>query len=180
MNDCMENDLSNVVKVINSEWTFDDMIEMEDMFSRFLELMNEFEKNNVDYILIGGIAINIHGFARNTEDIDLFINPTETNVDKLRISMNNIFHDNEINEITVEELEKYAVIRYGTHDDFYIDIISKIDEQFRFQDLTYEEKFIEGVRIRVADLNTLYKLKENTYREIDQLDIKFLKTKMNN
>lgn len=156
------------------------MIEMEDMFSRFLELMNEFEKNNVDYILIGGIAINIHGFARNTEDIDLFINPTETNVDNLRTSMNNIFHDNEINEITVEELEKYAVIRYGTHDDFYIDIISKIGEQFRFQDLTYEEKFIEGVRIRVADLNTLYKLKENTYREIDQLDIKFLKTKMNN
>lgn len=180
MNDCMENDLSNVVKVINSEWTFDDMIEMEDMFSRFLELMNEFEKNNVDYILIGGIAINIHGFARNTEDIDLFINPTETNVDKLQTAMNNIFHDNEINEITVEELEKYAVIRYGTHDDFYIDIISKIGEQFRFQDLTYEEKFIEGVRIRVADLNTLYKLKENTYREIDQLDIKFLKTKMNN
>ena len=63
---------------------------------------------------------------------------------------------------------------------FYIDIISRIGEKFSFNDLQYEEKIIEGIRIKVADIKTLYKLKENTYREIDQLDIKFLKSKMGN
>lgn len=153
---------------------------MKDMFSKFLELMHEFEINNVDYILIGGMAINIHGFARNTEDIDLFINPIEKNVNNLRIAMINVFQDDDIHEITGEELGKYAVIRYGTEDDFYIDIISRIGEKFSFNDLQYEEKIIEGIRIKVADIKTLYKLKENTYREIDQLDIKFLKSKMGN
>ncbi len=156
------------------------MIYMKDMFSKFLELMHEFEINNVDYILIGGMAINIHGFARNTEDIDLFINPIEKNVNNLRIAMINVFQDDDIHEITGEELGKYAVIRYGTEDDFYIDIISRIGEKFSFNDLQYEEKIIEGIRIKVADIKTLYKLKENTYREIDQLDIKFLKSKMGN
>ena len=65
-----------------------------------------------------GMAINIHGFARNTEDIDLFINPIEKNVNNLRIAMINVFQDDDIHEITGEELGKYAVIRYGTEDDF--------------------------------------------------------------
>lgn len=153
---------------------------MEDMFSKFLKLMSEFEICSVDYVLIGGMAINLHGFARNTEDIDLFVNPVASNLSKLRTAMINVFKNDEINEITFEELEKYAVIRYGTEDDFYIDIIARIGERFHFYDLTYETKIIEGIKIKVADVKTLYRLKENTYREIDQLDIKFLKSKMNN
>ena len=153
---------------------------MEDMFSKFLRLMIEFEKNNVDYVLIGGMAINLHGFARYTEDIDLFVNPEEENINNLRTAMMNVFRDDEIKEITTDELNKYAVIRYGAHDDFYIDIIAKIGERFHFYDLSYEEKIIEGIKVKVADVKTLFLLKENTYREIDQLDIKFLKSKMSN
>lgn len=153
---------------------------MEDMFSKFLKLMSEFEICKVDYVLIGGMAINLHGFARNTEDIDLFVNPVEKNINNLRAAMMNVFGDDEIKEITTDELNKYAVIRYGDHDDFYIGIIAKIGERFHFHDLSYEEKIIEGIKVKVADVKTLFQLKENTYREIDQLDIKFLKSKMSN
>ena len=153
---------------------------MEDMFSKFLKLMSEFEICKVDYVLIGGMAINLHGFAHNTEDIGLFVNPVEKNINNLRTAMINVFRDDEIKEITTDELNKYAVIRYGTQDDFYIDIIAKIGERFHFHDLSFEEKIIEGVKVRLADVKTLFRLKENTYREIDQLDIKFLKSKMGN
>jgi hypothetical protein len=153
---------------------------MKDLFEKFLQLMHQFELQNIDYILIGGMAVNLQGFARNTDDIDVFIKLEELNIDNLRTAMFNVFNDNEINEITYEELEKFSVIRYGAQDGFYIDIISRIGEEFSFNHLNYEEKEIDGVKIKVADVKTLYKLKEHTYREIDQLDLKFLKSKLEN
>ncbi len=151
---------------------------MENIFGKFLELMASFEKNDVEYVLIGGIAINLHGFSRNTQDIDLFINPLEENINKFKKSLFEVFKDEEINEITLHELEKYPVIRYGTDSGFFIDIISKIGDKFMFNDLQYEIKNVDGIKVKLADLKTLYKLKEKTYREIDQLDLKFLKSKL--
>ena len=88
---------------------------MSIMFDKFLELMKTLEEFNVEYILIGGLAINIHGFARNTEDIDLFINPTNKNINNIQKALFKVFNDDEIYQITTEEIEKYSVIRYGTN-----------------------------------------------------------------
>ena len=35
------------------------------------------------YIMIGGVAINLHGYSRSTEDIDIWIDDTEENRNKL-------------------------------------------------------------------------------------------------
>lgn len=153
---------------------------MENIFRKFLELMKSFGKNDVEYILIGGLAINLHGFARNTQDIDLFINPNKENVSELQKSLFEVFSDNDVYKITLSELEEYSVIRYVSDNGIVIDIISKLGEQFSFKNLEYEIKEIDGIKIKCANLQTLYKLKENTYREIDQLDLKFIKNKLNN
>ena len=152
---------------------------MKNLFEKFLELIDILEKKEVNYIIIGGMAINLHGFARNTKDIDIFLEPTKENIVKFRNALKQIFNDKEIDEITYEELNKYAVIRYGTEEGFYLDIITGIGETFKFQDLKFITKTIEGVKIKFADLTTLYKLKKHTYREIDQLDLKFIEAKLN-
>ncbi len=148
------------------------------IFDKFLELMKALYDYDVEYVLIGGLAINLQGFARNTEDIDLFVNLSEGNVSKLQKALYRVFQDDDIFEITFDELNKYAVIRYGSQLGFYIDIISDIGEKFQYSDLSYELKEIDNIKIKVADVRTLYKLKEKTYREIDQLDLKFLKSKL--
>ena len=33
----------------------------------------------VDYAVVGGVAVNAHGFVRNTRDLDIFIRPTVEN-----------------------------------------------------------------------------------------------------
>jgi len=137
--------------------------------------MSSFKENEVDYIIIGGMAINFHGFARNTQDIDIFVEPDKKNIDRLKKSLMKVFNDKEIDEINYSDFTEYPVIRYGTEFGFYIDIIAGIGDRFKFSDLSYIEKIIDGVNIKFADAKTLYKLKENTYREIDQLDLKFLK-----
>lgn len=142
--------------------------------------MASFEKNEVEYILIGGMAINLQGFARNTQDIDLFINPNEKNISKLQKSLFEVFSDNEVYQITLDEIKNYSVLRYVSNSGIIVDIISRLGEKFKFKNLDYEIKEIDSIKIKCANLKTLYKLKEKTYREIDQLDLKFLKRKMNN
>lgn len=39
-------------------------------FSDFLELLNQ---NEVDYLLVGGYAVIIHGYTRSTGDMDLWV-----------------------------------------------------------------------------------------------------------
>jgi len=142
--------------------------------------MASFEKKDVEYVVIGGIAINLHGFSRNTEDIDLFVNPNEDNIKKLQASLFETFKDNDIYEITLEELKKYPVIRYISEESTTIDVITKLGDRFDFSDIEYDIKIIDGIKIKFANLKTLYMLKEKTYREIDQLDLKFIKSKLNN
>jgi len=150
------------------------------IFDNFIELIRTLEEEKVEYVLIGGFAIILHGFARATQDIDLFVNSTEENIRKLRSALKRLYKDNSIDEITISELYKYPVIRYGTDLGFCIDIIISIGEKFSYKDLETEIIALENCKVRIATPKTLYKLKKNTHREIDQLDIKFLKAKIKN
>ena len=49
-------------------------------FRDFLIALNN---NKVEYIIIGGYAVILHGYSRTTGDIDVWVNKTETNYKKL-------------------------------------------------------------------------------------------------
>jgi predicted nucleotidyltransferase len=144
------------------------------LFNKFLQVIEALEKEEVDYVLIGGFAIVLHGFPRFTQDLDLFIKSQENNVINLQKALYSVFEDETIYEITFTELEKYPVIRFGSQEGFYIDILSKIGTEFSFEDMNYEEIIIEGRKVKIATPETLYKLKEKTYRAVDQNDLLFL------
>jgi predicted nucleotidyltransferase len=52
-----------------------------DDFIDYIKLLN---KHEVEYMLVGGMAVNFYGYRRSTGDMDLFVNPTEENHTKLR------------------------------------------------------------------------------------------------
>lgn len=150
-----------------------------DLFGRFLDLISELEKENVDYVLIGGFAVILHGMPRFTQDVDLFIKAEEENIEKLQKVLFSLFNDKNVFKITFEELQNYAVIRFGSEDGFLLDIITAIGDTFNFNDLEYEIIDVEGRKIKIATVETLYKLKEKTLRAIDQNDLLFLKAIIN-
>ena len=49
----------------------------------FLEFLKLLEKHDVDFLLVGGYAVVLHGYIRSTGDIDLWIERTDTNYEKL-------------------------------------------------------------------------------------------------
>lgn len=44
-------------------------------FEQFLAVIRAFEHERVEYVLVGGVAVNVHGIVRTTEDIDFFVAP---------------------------------------------------------------------------------------------------------
>jgi hypothetical protein len=100
-----------------------------------MKVLAALDKEQVDYILVGGVAVMLHGIERLTRDIDIFVKMDEKNIRLLRKALHSIFEDESIDEITLDELREYAVIRYGTPDDFYIDIMAQLGEVAVYEDL---------------------------------------------
>ncbi len=49
----------------------------------FREFLLALNKNKVEYLIIGGYAVILHGYSRTTGDIDIWVAKTEENYNKL-------------------------------------------------------------------------------------------------
>lgn len=143
-----------------------------------LKLCEAFNKEGVKYAIVGGFAVIMHGLARMTEDIDFFIDDSEYNIERLKKALKSIYDDPSIDELTPGDIRDYAVIRYGTPDNFYIDFIGRIGEVFTFKEIEKDIEIfeIDDLKIPVAGLDTLIKMKE-TVRNRDMRDLIFLRKK---
>ena len=142
-------------------------------YNEFLAILKAMEQERVDYVLVGGFAVIIHGMPRHTMDIDFFVKMERHNIAKLRKALDSLYADPDIAEITYEELQQYPVIRYGTPSGTAIDIMTEQGEMVKYGDLEFEGLEIEGQVIRVATPETLYKMKSNTVRAGDKQDALF-------
>ena len=52
---------------------------MDLLHPEFVSFIKCAKKNNLRYLLIGGYAVNFHGYNRNTQDLDVWIAPTAEN-----------------------------------------------------------------------------------------------------
>lgn len=148
---------------------------MNDQMENFLLVLDALDKQKVQYILVGGVAVILHGIERLTRDIDIFVKMDNKNIERLRKALHSIFEDDSIEEITLEELQEFAVIRYGTPGDFYIDIMARIGEVAVYEDLEYETLHYQGIKIKIATPETLYTLKKDSLRYKDKFDAAYLK-----
>lgn len=58
---------------------------MPNLFNKdFLDFLQLLDKYNVDFLLVGGYAVILHGYARSTGDMDLWVNQNEENYSKLK------------------------------------------------------------------------------------------------
>ena len=49
------------------------------------ELLLELSRAQVDFIVIGGVAVGVHGFIRATEDLDIVPDPDVANLERLGV-----------------------------------------------------------------------------------------------
>ncbi len=144
--------------------------------NELLALIAALNDRDVAYVLVGGAAINVHGFVRATEDVDLFVAPTADNVSRLKTALQDVWSDPDIEDITAEDLcGDFPIVRYGPPSGhLYVDIIARIGDLAAYADIEAEVVHVRGVPIRVATPRSLYWLKKNTVRPIDAADAQLL------
>ncbi|ETW96373.1 MAG: hypothetical protein ETSY2_46500, partial [Candidatus Entotheonella gemina] len=148
-------------------------------FEQFLRFLYELDRKGVNYVLVGGVALNLHGIVRATEDIDVFVQPETHNIERLKSALRSVWNDPDIDRISAEDLAgPYPAIRYGPPgENFAIDLLARLGTAFRFEDIEAETIEVEGVPVRLATPSMLYRMKKDTVRLIDRADAAALQEK---
>jgi hypothetical protein len=143
-----------------------------DALDEALRVVEALNSANVEYVVVGGVALNVHGLVRATEDLDVFIRPDPDNVARLRQALRSVWDDPEIEQITADDLcGDYPAVRYGPPKGaLYLDVLTRLGEATAYADLEAEVKNVAGVTVRVATPLTLYRMKRGTVRPIDHAD----------
>lgn len=137
-----------------------------------IRICNRLNELGARYIVIGGAAIVAQGLLRTTNDLDLLVDKSASNLSLVREALK-ILPDQAAAEIELDDLENYVVVR--VNDEITVDVMgaacglsfSEVFHLIDWQDL-------EGVRIPFASPALLW-LTKQTYREKDALDRAFLK-----
>ncbi|MBW2736869.1 MAG: nucleotidyl transferase AbiEii/AbiGii toxin family protein [Deltaproteobacteria bacterium] len=142
-----------------------------------LEILQALANFDVRYVIVGGVALNLHGLARATADIDIFVEPTSSNIGRLREALTSLFEDPDIALISSDDLNgAYPAIQYiPPRGNFHIDILARLGEAFSYEEIESELTEIEGIPARVATPKMLYRMKRNTVRLQDKADAEKLK-----
>lgn len=132
-------------------------------------------EHEVDYAVFGAIALGLHGLARATADLDLFIPADPANIERLKDALRAVFADPNIDDISAADLcGEYPAVRYFPPAGFGFDILTRLGDAFRYADLEIEQKIYDGVPVKVVTPKTLWRLKKDTVRETDRIDARAL------
>lgn len=139
-------------------------------FHDFITALNQ---SNVDYILVGGYSVILHGYNRTTGDLDIWVRKTEANFKNLLKSF--AVFGLPLDAFSLPEFmndQEQDVFTFG-RPPVAIDIITKI------KGLDFNETFknseileVSGVSVRLISLQELILAKKAAarYKDLDDLD----------
>jgi predicted nucleotidyltransferase len=144
---------------------------LEKDFLDFISLCNQY---NVKYLVIGGYAVGIHGYPRFTKDLDVSIQISEENAEKI-VQVINDFGLGSL-RLTKEDFLKANFITQIGYDPVRIDILNDLDV-VAFEDAWKNRKvvFMGDVPINFIGYDELLIIKEKAGRKQDIADIDKLK-----
>jgi len=139
----------------------------------FNEILVAFAKHHVDFLVVGGYAVNFHGHDRTTSDLDIWINPVEENKEKIYKSLISIGYNIEgAKQVFDLNFEQPCCFKLG--DDFYpVDIFTRV-LGVSFQDASRDKivfQVEDDVNIYFISFNHLIINKMLAGRDKDKNDV---------
>jgi hypothetical protein len=145
------------------------------------ELFRALADHGVDYLVIGGVAAQVHGRRRTTKDLDVTPSPDPENFERLRSALVALdAHPAELGPNaptpTAEQLRIAPVVPPLTtrHGDLHI--LNEIPgatpfAQMRARALATD---LDGIAVLIVSVNDLIRMKQTTGRPSDMEDIEAL------
>ncbi|RXK48839.1 hypothetical protein [Aquirufa rosea] len=143
--------------------------------SDFQEFLLALNKNEVNYVLVGGYSVIYHGFPRTTGDLDIFVEVSKNNYDKLAEAFKQF--QMPLFDMTEESFLHQALINVYTfgRPPVCIEILKEISG-FTFQEIYNNalDTVFEEIPMKVIHINDLKRNKEISGRAKDLNDLENL------
>jgi hypothetical protein len=146
----------------------EDRLQIDDVEKEFLSVL---ANRDVRYVVIGGHAVNFHGYQRPVNDIDVVIDNSMDNAQKFIIVLADLKMKGQ--EVTVDNIskpkKKINILFYNA------DVLTSIDD-VPFNEL-YRDRIIlnyNGLEFGIISKNHLLIMKLSSERPEDQRDYKAL------
>ncbi|WP_229731854.1 DUF6036 family nucleotidyltransferase [Psychroflexus planctonicus] len=142
----------------------------------FISLAN---KNQVKMIMIGGGAVNFHGYQRHSADVDFWIDVTEQNMQRLKNVFNEMGYEVDQFPKEVMNQNQNISIKFSPYD-LDLELITRFSINKTFEEAykKSDEKIVKGEKRmywRVLNYDDLITSKVKSSRPKDLLDIQQLK-----
>jgi predicted nucleotidyltransferase len=151
---------------------FRDRDPMDTPYERLLENLARAE---VNFILVGGVAVALNGFVRTTEDVDIVIERSPENVGRLLDALSG-FGEGHARELTAADFDD-AEGAIRIIEDFPLDVFTVMRGK-RYADLVHSIKRtrINDIEVQYLNAEALISIKEKSQREKDQIDVSALRS----
>jgi len=143
----------------------------------------------VQYLVVGGIAVFVHGYQRFTGDLDLILFLNDDNLKKFESAMRKLGYLERLpisvrelsNKLKVRDwlenknLKAFSFFSSDSHNSIVIDVI--IEESLNFEEIFKKSvvKSFEDVNIPVVSVDDLIIMKEKAGRAKDEIDLEALR-----
>ena len=154
----------------------------------YLDLFRALEKEQVRYLIVGGVAVNLHGAERMTMDVDLMVGLDPENLVRFLKVARTLRLKPGVLPVTLEQFCDPATVESWVRDKHMlafqlrapavdspsIDILVRPAVPFDEAYLRRARIAIEEMTVSVAAPQDLIALKSGTGRQIDESDIRAL------
>ena len=151
----------------------------------YFEELSEFHRQRVKYLVIGGLAVNLYGIPRVTQDIDLLISFDKGNVERLmnvlkeldyqtRVPVNPmLLSDPRMRKIWIEEKNMQVFSLFHKHHNFkVVDIIISTPISYEQAEANRTTVEVQDIEIHLIGMDELIQMKKISGREQDLSDIR--------
>jgi predicted nucleotidyltransferase len=143
-------------------------------------ILHALAEEKVEFIVVGGVAVQAHGYLRATADLDIVPRPTLLNLSRLGESLAQLEAaprrataaiDVSDPQLLVRVPMVPLVTRYGRLDLLNIEHVAGAPASYDDLDARALAIAHDGIQIRVAGLDDLIRMKRAAGREQDRIDI---------
>jgi hypothetical protein len=156
---------------------------MDILDNEFLLFLDCASKNSLSYLLIGGYAVNYYGYARNTKDMDIWLEPTNNNRSNfIQTLLCMGYSEQEVSPLLNEDFTQLFKATIGPPSSA-IDFLTYVHKDLSFTEAfqnhnRFEVK--ENLYMQIVPYEMLKEMKLRTGREKDYFDIARLEELKNN
>jgi predicted nucleotidyltransferase len=140
----------------------------------FVELLVLLQKHQVEFILVGGIAVGLNGYRRYTDDVDIILPRDEANNLRL-IEALKFFGEGHGGTLTLADFtDDPGALRI--EENFGLDLFVQM-AGLHYENLLSYRIYVEsdGLRLPCLNVEGLLRLKTGSYREKDLYDVSALR-----